>query len=110
MYSNFGSTGCFGFMGIPAVSDLQRARFPLGQHSGQLPAQQRSQCKNQSCHVPALSWHWGRLAALGKAGFLPLRCPRKKNDLGEGRSVLLLETEEKAVPPLSMHTVTQAVF
>lgn len=29
---------------------------------------------------------------------------------GEGRSVLLLETEEKAVPPLSMHMVTQAIF
>lgn len=62
MYSNFGSTGYFSFRVIPAVSELQLATFSLGQHGDCIPAQQRNQSKNQSCHVPALE------PALGQTG------------------------------------------
>lgn len=62
------------WQGFPLVSTVVVSRLDRGAKGRTSPA----------VSLPR-SWHRGRLAALGRAGFLPLRYPGKQNDFGEGR-------------------------
>jgi len=107
MYSNFGSIRYFSFMVIPAVSELQLARLPLP--SMVIVSQFNRGAKAVPCPCPGAGTETGWLPLAGLVSF-PWGVLGSEITLGkgEGRSVLLLETEEQASLP--MHMVSQAIF